>query len=156
MLATFRLFQLESSLRHRSRLTLRLSVGLFLAPSVIDRLTVSSVQGFAPPPTFAVSGDKRGAGAVSATPFTDKSSANDSDHEVSQACRHDRRSRFLVPPQNLGLIYQRTGNLRAVQILLGHSKIESTVRYLGVEVGDDRTRGEDRKLTVTRHLQNRT
>jgi integrase len=34
------------------------------------------------------------------------------------------------------LIYRRTGNLRAVQILLGHTKIESTVRYLGVEVDD--------------------
>lgn len=34
------------------------------------------------------------------------------------------------------LIYRRTGNLRAVQPLLGHSKIESTERYLGIE-GDD-------------------
>jgi integrase len=34
------------------------------------------------------------------------------------------------------LIYRKTGNLRAVQILLGHTKIESTVRYLGVEVDD--------------------
>jgi site-specific recombinase XerC len=34
------------------------------------------------------------------------------------------------------LIYRKTGNLRAVQILLGHTKLESTVRYLGVEVDD--------------------
>ena len=32
--------------------------------------------------------------------------------------------------------YKKTGNLRAVQILLGHTKLESTVRYLGVEVDD--------------------
>ena len=34
------------------------------------------------------------------------------------------------------LIYRRTGNLRAVQLLLGHTRIESTVRYLGIEVDD--------------------
>ena len=34
------------------------------------------------------------------------------------------------------LIYRRTGNLRAVQLLLGHRRIESTVRYLGIEVDD--------------------
>jgi integrase len=34
------------------------------------------------------------------------------------------------------LIYRRTDNLRAVQLLLGHTKIESTVRYLGIEVDD--------------------
>jgi len=34
------------------------------------------------------------------------------------------------------LIHRRTGNLRAVQLLLGHTKIESTVRYLGIEVDD--------------------
>jgi len=34
------------------------------------------------------------------------------------------------------LIYRRTKNLRAVQLLLGHTKLESTVRYLGIEVED--------------------
>jgi integrase len=34
------------------------------------------------------------------------------------------------------IIYKRTGNLRAVQLLLGHTEIESTVRYLGIEIDD--------------------
>ena len=34
------------------------------------------------------------------------------------------------------MIYRKTGNLRAVQLLLGHTKLESTIRYLGVEVDD--------------------
>jgi integrase len=40
------------------------------------------------------------------------------------------------------LIYRRTGNLRAVQLLLGHSKVESTVRYLGIEIDDALTIAE--------------
>ena len=36
----------------------------------------------------------------------------------------------------VALIYKRTGNLRACQILLGHTKLETTVRYLGVELDD--------------------
>jgi integrase len=39
-------------------------------------------------------------------------------------------------PTKATLIYRRTGNLRAVQLLLGHTKIESTVRCLGIEVDD--------------------
>jgi integrase len=34
------------------------------------------------------------------------------------------------------LIYKRTKNIRAIQLLLGHTKLESTVRYLGMEVDD--------------------
>ena len=34
------------------------------------------------------------------------------------------------------LIYRRTKNLRAVQLLLGHAKLDSTVRYLGIEIDD--------------------
>jgi site-specific recombinase XerC len=37
---------------------------------------------------------------------------------------------------NASLIYRRTKNIRAVQILLGHTQLESTVRYLGIEVDD--------------------
>ena len=39
-------------------------------------------------------------------------------------------------PTKPTLIYRRTKNLRAVQLLLGHTKLESTVRYLGIEVDD--------------------
>jgi site-specific recombinase XerC len=48
------------------------------------------------------------------------------------------RSRCASPQRksDATLIYRRTGNLRAVQLLLGHTKIESTVRYLGIEVDD--------------------
>jgi site-specific recombinase XerC len=34
------------------------------------------------------------------------------------------------------MIYKATGNLRAIQILLGHTKIENTVKYLGVDIED--------------------
>jgi Rad52/22 family double-strand break repair protein/integrase-like protein len=40
------------------------------------------------------------------------------------------------------VIYRRTGNLRAVQLLLGHTKIESTVRYLGIDLDDALTIAE--------------
>jgi hypothetical protein len=46
------------------------------------------------------------------------------------------------------LIYRKTGNLRALQLLLGHTKLESTVRYLGIEVDDALNRRADRALNV--------
>jgi hypothetical protein len=42
----------------------------------------------------------------------------------------------VLPRTKATLIYCRTRNLRAVQLLLGHRKMESTVRYLGIEVDD--------------------
>jgi len=47
------------------------------------------------------------------------------------------------------LIYRRTGNLRAVQLLLGHTKIESTVRHLGIEVDDALSMAEQVDLRST-------
>jgi integrase len=73
-------------------------------------------------------------------------------HHVDLVLRHGAKRIVLVPMSVLvdsklfgthslrrtkaTLIYRRTGNLRAVQLLLGHTKIESTVRYLGIEVDD--------------------
>jgi integrase len=42
----------------------------------------------------------------------------------------------------VALVYKKTGNLRACQLLLGHRKLESTVRYLGIEVDDALTMSE--------------
>jgi len=44
------------------------------------------------------------------------------------------------------LIYRRTKNLRAVQLLLGHSKLESTVRYFAIEVDDAREMAEQTEV----------
>ena len=50
-------------------------------------------------------------------------------------------------PTKAPLIYRQTGNLRAVQLLFGQKKIESTVRYLGIEVDDALAIAEQRCLT---------
>jgi site-specific recombinase XerC len=50
------------------------------------------------------------------------------------------------------MIYRRTGNLRAVQPLLGHTKVESTVRYLGIDVDDALVIAEQVEIRVRRTL----
>jgi hypothetical protein len=50
------------------------------------------------------------------------------------------------------IIYWATGNLRAVQILLGHSKIENTVRYLGIDVEDALALAENTERRVLPEL----
>jgi hypothetical protein len=52
-------------------------------------------------------------------------------------------------------IYKKTGNLRAVQLLLGHTKMDSTVRYLGVELEDARQSPKPVKFKCLGRLQER-
>ena len=54
--------------------------------------------------------------------------------------------RILLRRTKAAQIYRKTGNLRAVQLLLGHTKLESTVRYLGIEVDDALTISEQVEL----------
>ncbi len=59
------------------------------------------------------------------------------DHWVSEiGLDHTNYRTHTMRRTKASLIYQRTKNLRAVQLLLGHTRLESTVRYLGVEVDD--------------------
>jgi site-specific recombinase XerC len=50
--------------------------------------------------------------------------------------RHQDYGTHSLRRTKASIIYKQSGNLRAVQILLGHTKIESTVRYLGVDIED--------------------
>jgi hypothetical protein len=50
--------------------------------------------------------------------------------------RRYRNGTHTMRRTKASLIYRRTKNLRAVRLLLGHTKLESTVRYLGIEVDD--------------------
>jgi site-specific recombinase XerC len=52
------------------------------------------------------------------------------------ALQRDEYGTHSMRRTKAAMIHRTTGNLRAVQILLGHSKIESTVRYLGVDLED--------------------
>ena len=52
---------------------------------------------------------------------------------------------------NVAQIYKKTGNLRAVQLLLGHTKMDSTVRYLGVDLEDALAISEGAEI----YIQNR-
>ncbi|WP_281356697.1 tyrosine-type recombinase/integrase [Parasulfitobacter algicola] len=54
---------------------------------------------------------------------------NEADMSVRYGTHSMRRTKVTQ-------IYKKTGNLRAVQLLLGHTKMDSTVRYLGVELED--------------------
>jgi site-specific recombinase XerC len=52
---------------------------------------------------------------------------------VEHPKRHGKHSTRRVKAAH---IYKKAGNLRAVQLLLGHKKLESTAQYLGIEIND--------------------
>jgi len=64
----------------------------------------------------------------------------DQDLPAPKGLARFRGSKLALRPNlrrtKVALLYRKTGNLRACQLLLGHTKLESTVRYLGVEVDD--------------------
>ena len=86
---------------------------------------------------------------LKASDFLFTSRVSDSPHLFDEAIRTHRPSlggrswprvgllwHHTMRRTKASLIYRRTRNLRAVQLLLGHTKLESTVRYLGIEVDD--------------------
>lgn len=60
--------------------------------------------------------------------------------------RHEEYGTHSLRRTKASIIYKATGNLRAIQILLGHSKIENTVRYLGVDIEDALTLAEKTEI----------
>lgn len=59
-------------------------------------------------------------------------------HQLTSACalrRAEYETHSLLRMKAV-MIYRATGNIRAIQILLGHTKIENTVRYLGIDIED--------------------
>lgn len=60
--------------------------------------------------------------------------------------RREEYGTYLLQRTKAALIYRQTGNLRTVQMLLGHTKIETTVRYLSVEVEDALALAEATKI----------
>lgn len=68
--------------------------------------------------------------------FRPKGAAPDDGHSIHDPAFSERYGTHSLRRTKASIIYKQTGNLRAVQILLGHTKIESTVRYLGVDIED--------------------
>jgi site-specific recombinase XerD len=60
--------------------------------------------------------------------------------------RRDDYGTYSLRRTKASIICKATGNLRAVQILLGHTKIENTVRYLGVDIEDALTLAEGTEI----------
>ena len=85
-------------------------------------------------------GDQMAARAIIVQHKTQRPFSSRSRQRPETPCRHglDRADygTHSMRRTKATLIYRRTKNLRAVQLLLGHSKLESTVRYLGIEVDD--------------------
>lgn len=71
-------------------------------------------------------------------------------------CSQAAFRKYTLTPRYLqrtkaSLIYRRTKNLRAVQLLLGHTKLESTVRYLSIEIDDALELAEQTDILTVHH-----
>jgi integrase len=126
--------------------TLRLITPVALPPGRLRLATRPSATGSEPVPktigmlevaALAASAPAVLAGAaITATCRRTRSAANSSKWIGSIGLDPNLFGTHSLRRTKATLIYRRTGNLRAVQLLLGHTKIESTVRYLGIEVDD--------------------
>lgn len=145
---------LDSKLRGCDVVSLRLSD--ILAAGAVKRRGIVLQQKTGRPVHFEITEQTRrslaawlGVRKVSATDWLFPSRMNESAHLSTR--QYNRRvkdwTRLIgLEPSAYGthslrrtkvsLLYRKTGNLRACQLLLGHTKLESTVRYLGVEVDD--------------------
>lgn len=90
-------------------------------------------------------GSRKASSAPSATSFPDAAESHLSPRQYSRIVKGwvscigldpSRYGTHSLRRTKATLIYKRTKNIRAIQLLLGHTKLESTVRYLGIEVDD--------------------
>lgn len=68
------------------------------------------------------------------------------ENESSRSRVHCEPATHSLRRTKASIIYKATGNIRAIQILLGHSKIENTVRNLGVDIEDALTLAEKTEI----------
>lgn len=100
------------------------------------------------PATIAKGTDKIITISIAGDTATDRTEEPSSDHAHSYINTEQLRQygTHSLRRTKASIIYKATGNLRAVQILLGHTKIENTVRYLGVDVEDALTLAEGTEI----------
>ncbi len=90
------------------------------------------------PPLSCRSASSKRDRALIAGPVSTSARVNTADQPVAGPSGFDPSAygSHSLRPTKVAIVYKRTGNLGACQLLLGHTKLESTDRYLGIEVDD--------------------